>query len=54
MLILIIIRIILTPFAMIASLCNVFVGLILWDERPMLNSATLCIILWTDKEKDKN
>jgi hypothetical protein len=49
-----IIKILLTPFAVIASLCNLFVGLILWDERPMLNSATLCIILWTDKHKDKN
>jgi hypothetical protein len=54
MLLFIIIKILLTPFAIIASLCNLFVGLILWDERPMLNSATLCIILWTDKEKDTN
>jgi hypothetical protein len=44
-----IIKILLTPFAVIASLCNAFVALMLWDERAMDNSATLCIILWTDK-----
>jgi hypothetical protein len=44
-----IIKILLTPFAVIASLCNAFVGLMLWDERAMDDFPRLCIILWTDK-----
>ena len=49
-----IIKIILTPFAMIASLCNAFVALMLWDERGMDDAHRLYKIIWTSKHKDTN
>jgi len=49
-----IIKIILTPFAMIASVCNAFVALMLWDKRGMDDTDRLYKIIWTKKGKDIN
>ena len=39
---------------MVASVCNAFVALMLWDERGMEDSNRLYYIIWTKKGKDTN
>jgi len=39
---------------MVASVCNAFVALMLWDERGIGDSNRLYDIIWTKKGKDTN
>ena len=49
-----IIKIILTPLAMIANMCNTLVAFLMWDKRGMDDALRLYEIIWTKKGKDIN
>ena len=42
-----IVKIIVTPIAMVGGMCNILVAFLLWDERPM--DEDLLKIVWSKK-----
>ena len=45
-----IIKLILSPFAIITGILGMFVGFMLWDERAFKDCGRLLEIIWSDNE----
>ena len=44
------IKLILSPFALITFLCNVFVAVMIWDDRGLKDAGRLFTVIWSDNE----
>ena len=45
-----IIKLVVSPLAVISMFCNLLISILLWDERGFKNSTLLLDIIWSENE----